>query len=60
MNNYAPIARVLIRYIAGIAIGAESANILATDTDLITVIAILIGGLNEMWYYLAKKKGWNT
>ena len=23
MNNYAPIARVLIRYIAGIAIGAE-------------------------------------
>lgn len=60
MREYAPIARIIVRYIVGLVIGAAQAGALAEDPDLITVIAMAIGGLVELIYTLAKKKGWKT
>ena len=55
---YAPIARIIIRYIVGIVIGADAASILEGDPDIIAVVAGAIGVLTEVVYALAVKKGW--
>lgn len=58
--NYAPIARILIRYGVGLALGADAANIAAGDPDLVSVIALLMGAATEAIYSIAKQKGWAT
>jgi hypothetical protein len=58
--DYAPIARIIIRYIVGAIIGPDMAGLLAADPDMVTVLAIGIGGAVEVAYSLAKKKGWAT
>jgi hypothetical protein len=58
--NYAPIARVLIRYIVGAVIGMDGAAILAGDPDVVTVVALGIGAAVEVAYTMAKRKGWAT
>lgn len=57
--NYAPIVRILIRYVVGTIIGADAAALLAGDPDVITVGALLVGAAVEVAYSLAKKKGWS-
>jgi hypothetical protein len=56
--NYAPIARILIRYVVGVVVGADAAELLAGDPDVVTVVALAVGGLVEAVYTLAVKRGW--
>ena len=58
--DWAPWARIAIRYAVGAIIGADQAGLLAADPDLITVVALGIGAAVEGLYGLAKRKGWAT
>jgi len=60
MMDWAPWARIAIRYVVGAVIGADQAGLLAADPDLITVIALGVGMVVEGLYGLAKRKGWAT
>ena len=56
--NYAPLARIAIRYGVGIVLGADAANILALDPDLVSYVAAGIGMAVEILYAAAVKRGW--
>lgn len=56
--NYAPIARIVLRYIVGLIIGADAADTLAGDPDIVTVVALGIGLAVEVVYAFAVKRGW--
>jgi len=58
--NYAPIARIVIRYIVGLVVGSDMASTLAGDPDVITIAAAGIGLGVELAYALAKRRGWAT
>lgn len=58
--NYAPLARILLRYGVGIALGTEVGQLLAGDADIVAVVALLIGAATEVVYAQAKKRGWAT
>jgi len=58
--DYAPIARIIVRYAVGVALGSDAAGLLALDPDVITVVALGIGAAVEVVYGLAKAKGWRT
>lgn len=58
--NYAPIARIILRYGVGAIVGASQAELLAGDPDVVSVIALAVGAAVEAAYVLAKRKGWNT
>ncbi|WP_182442166.1 hypothetical protein [Cereibacter sphaeroides] len=57
---YAPIARIIIRYLVGLVIGADAAGVLAGDPEIVTLVAAGIGAAVEAAYALAKRKGWAT
>lgn len=57
--NYAPIARIVIRYIVGLCIGSDYADVIAGDPDVVTVAAAGIGVAVETAYAVAKRKGWS-
>ena len=56
--SYAPIARIIIRYAVGLIIGADAADMLAGDPDIVTVAALALGGAVELVYAMAVRKGW--
>ena len=58
--DFAPITRIVIRYIVGAVIGLDAGNTLAGDPDLVTVVALGLGAAVEGAYAVAKKKGWAT
>lgn len=58
--NYAPYARIFVRYIVGLVIGMDAADTLAGDPDIVTIVAAAIGFGVEALYALAKQKGWAT
>lgn len=58
--DYAPIARIVLRYVIGAVIGMAQGNMLASDADVVTVAAIGIGAGVELAYAIAKRKGWAT
>lgn len=58
--DYSPIARIVVRYAVGLIVGADTAGILASDPDVITMAAVAIGGAVEVLYAIAKRKGWAT
>ncbi len=58
--NYAPFARITIRYIVGAIIGMDAGATIAGDPDMVTVVALGIGAAVEAAYALAKRKGWAT
>lgn len=65
----APLARVLLRYVAGalagygIAVNAAG-YVLADDPDMVFLVSCglsaLFGAVVEGFYALAKKRGWST
>lgn len=64
-----PIARILLRYIAGALVAKgildpDSAALLNTDPDLIELVTaavgVLMGLATEYAYRLAKRLGWAT
>ena len=56
--NYAPIARIVIRYVVGLVIGADAAELMAGDPDIMTLVAAGIGLATELVYAQAVKRGW--
>ena len=60
MHDYAPIARILLRYGVGATVGLAQGEMLAADPDIVTVCAVALGALVEALYIIAKKKGWAT
>lgn len=60
--NYAPIARILIRYAVGATVGFSDdlGQMLAADPDLVMFVAGAIGAATEAVYAYAKRKGWAT
>ncbi|MEB3211098.1 MAG: hypothetical protein VKL39_07070 [Leptolyngbyaceae bacterium] len=58
--DYAPYARIVIRYIVGAVIGMDAADTLAGDPDAVTIVALGIGAAVEAAYAFAKRKGWAT
>lgn len=57
---HAPLARILIRYVIGALIGADMAGALAADSDVVLVLATLLGLGNEALWLLARRRGWAT
>ena len=57
--NYAPIARIVIRYGVGLVFGLEVGNLLAGDPDTVLIAAAVIGVVPEWAYAYAKKQGWS-
>lgn len=58
--NYAPFARIALRYGVGAVIGMAQAEALAADPDIVTAAALAIGAAVEAAYIWAKRKGWAT
>lgn len=60
--DYAPIARIILRYILGAAfMGSDEIGMqFATDPDLVMFGTVIIGAVVEGLYAFAKKKGWAT
>lgn len=60
--DYAPIARIVLRYILGAAfMGSDEIGMqLAADPDLVMTATVVIGAAVEGIYAFAKKKGWAT
>lgn len=58
--SYAPIARIILRYIVGGVVGLEAGDLLAGDPDIVFYVAMGIGAAVEAAYAFAKKKGLTT
>ena len=57
---YAPVARIVLRYLVGAVIGAAQADALVGDPDVVTAVALGIGAAVEAAYAIAKRRGWAT
>ena len=60
MTDWAPYARIVLRYIVGAVVGMDAGDALAGDPDVVTVVALGIGAAVEVLYAVAKRKGWTT
>lgn len=62
MMDYGPIVRIILRYIVGAFVmgSAEAGEYLAADPDLIFFGSLVVGGLVEVFYAIAKKRGGAT
>ena len=58
--NYAPIARIILRYAVGAIVGPSQAELLIGDPDVVAIIALATGAAVEAAYVLAKRRGWAT
>ena len=58
--NYAPLARIVLRYVAGAGLmgSAVIGDQLAADPDLVFYASLAIGAVVEAFYVLATRKGW--
>lgn len=55
-----PVARITLRYGVGLFIGMAQGEMLAADPDIVTIAALAIGGLVEVGYMIAKRRGGAT
>lgn len=60
--TYAPLARILLRYVAGAGIMGSQAlgDQLAADPDLVLYLSLGLAAVVEAAYALAKRKGWSV
>lgn len=58
--DYLPIARITLRYGVGLFIGMAQGDMLAADPDVVTIVALALGGIVEIGYLIAKKRGGAT
>jgi len=60
--DYAPIVRIILRYVVGAGImGSEqTGNMLAADPDIVVVGCLVLGAVVEGFYVLAKVSGGKT
>ncbi len=65
-DDFAPFARILLRYFGGalISAGIALSPDTITDPDVVQIVCIIMGALctaiSEGWYVLAKKRGWKS
>ena len=61
MKNYAPIARIILRYIVGAGIMGSSqiGEQIAADPDLVFYASMGVGAVVESAYAYSKRKGWS-
>ena len=57
---FAPMARILLRYGVGVALGSAIGQQLAADPDLVILVSLGLGAGVEGAYALARRKGWAT
>ena len=59
MNKYAPLARIILRYIAGLGAGASvvAGEHAPIDPEMVMIVSGVIALVVEVFYYMAKKKG---
>jgi preprotein translocase subunit Sec61beta len=60
--EWAPVARIILRYLAGgMILGSDTVGeTLAADPDLVMVVGLIIGSIVELLYAYAKRKNWTT
>jgi preprotein translocase subunit Sec61beta len=60
--TYAPLARIILRYIAGAGVmgSQQIGNQLAADPDLVLYLSLGIAAAVEAAYAIARRKGWAT
>ena len=60
--TYAPLARIILRYIAGAGVmgSQQIGNQLAADPDLVLYLSLAIAAVVEAAYAIARRKGWKT
>lgn len=58
--DFAPIARIILRYGIGYLAGSEAGEMLALDQDAVLMLALALGAAVEGAYAVAKRKGWAT
>jgi preprotein translocase subunit Sec61beta len=60
--DYAPLARIVLRYLVGAGVMGSGAigDTLAADPDLVLYVSLAIGAAVEGGYALAKRRGWKT
>lgn len=58
--NFAPAARILLRYGIGYLAGSETGDALALDGDAVIILSLALGAAVEGVYAIAKRKGWAT
>lgn len=58
--DYAPLARIVLRYAVGAVVGMDSGRLLAGDPDVVTMVALAVGAAVEAIYAIAKRRGWAT
>ena len=60
--TYAPLARILLRYVAGAGIAGSQTlgNQLASDPDLVLYLSLGLAAVVEAAYAYAKRRGWST
>jgi len=54
------IARIVLRYGVGLTLGMEAGKMVASDADLVMLLAAGVGVATETGYVMAKRKGWVT
>lgn len=65
-DDFAPFARIILRYFGGalISAGVAVSPSTLTDPDVVQIVCIvggaLVTALSEGWYYYAKKHGWSV
>ena len=61
---YAPVVRIVLRYVVGALVGTQVADTLASDKDVVDVLAaglaVACGVTTEYWYRHAKKHNGET
>ena len=55
--QFAPLARIALRYGVGFILGSEAGEALALDQDVVMYLALAIAAGTGTLYALAKKKG---
>jgi hypothetical protein len=58
--DFAPIARIMLRYGIGYLAGSNVGNTLAMDPDAVLMLSMALGAAVEGVYVFAKRKGWAT
>lgn len=58
--DFAPLARIVLRYGIGYLAGSGAGEALALDQDAVNMLALAMAAAVEGLYALAKRKGWAT
>lgn len=62
--DYAPLARIVARYVIGSVAGAAIGDVIVSDPDLMNTLTIALSAVAsyavEKIYAIAKKRGWAT